>query len=54
MRTVEWTDANRVRMVDQRHIPWALQHVEYDDYRDVAQAITEMVVRGFGGGVGGR
>ncbi len=46
MRTVEWTGNNRVRMVDQRHIPWNLQHAEYDDYRDVAQAITEMVVRG--------
>ncbi|MBN1680457.1 MAG: S-methyl-5-thioribose-1-phosphate isomerase [Anaerolineae bacterium] len=46
MRTVEWTDQNRVRMVDQRRIPWTLAHVEYDDYRDVALAISDMVVRG--------
>lgn len=46
MRTVEWTDKNRVRMIDQRQIPWQLAHAEYDDYREVAQAITDMVVRG--------
>jgi len=46
MRTVEWTDAGRVRMIDQRLIPWELAHVEYDDYRAVAEAITTMVVRG--------
>ena len=46
MRTVEWTENNRVRMIDQRVLPWQLTHVEYDDYRDVAQAITDMVVRG--------
>lgn len=46
MRSVEWTEQGRVRMVDQRAIPWELTHVEYDDYRAVAQAITDMVVRG--------
>lgn len=46
MRTVEWTEQNRVRMIDQRRIPWQLSHNEYDDYRDVAQAITDMVIRG--------
>lgn len=46
MRTVEWTDAGRVRMIDQRLIPWELSHVEYDDYCAVAGAITTMVVRG--------
>lgn len=46
MRSVEWTENNRVRMIDQRKLPWSLQVVEYDDYREVAQAITEMVVRG--------
>jgi methylthioribose-1-phosphate isomerase len=45
MRTVEWHDG-RVRMIDQRQLPWTLTHVEYHDYRDVAQAITDMVVRG--------
>ena len=46
MRSVEWTDAGRVRMIDQRLIPWELSHVEYDDHRAVADAITAMVVRG--------
>ncbi|NDJ77669.1 MAG: S-methyl-5-thioribose-1-phosphate isomerase [Chloroflexi bacterium] len=46
MRTVEWTDQNRVRMIDQRQVPWQLAFVEYNDFREVAQAISEMVVRG--------
>lgn len=45
MRTVEWHEG-RVRMIDQRALPWTLTHLEYDDYRAVAEAITEMVVRG--------
>ena len=45
MRTVEWHDG-RVRMIDQRKLPWELVLVDYDDYRDVAQAITDMVIRG--------
>lgn len=45
MRTVEWHQG-RVRMIDQRQLPWTLTHIEYDDYRDVAQAIHDMVVRG--------
>src|SRR5258708_35766320 len=45
MLTVEWNDG-RVRMIDQRQLPWSLDHVEYDDYRAVAQSITDMVVRG--------
>lgn len=45
MRTVDWYEG-RVRMIDQRVLPWTLRHVEYEDYREVAQAITDMVVRG--------
>ncbi len=45
MRTVDWNNG-RVRMIDQRQLPWELKHIEFDDYRDVAQAITDMVVRG--------
>jgi methylthioribose-1-phosphate isomerase len=45
MRTVEWVDG-RVRIIDQRALPWELVLVEYDDYLDVARAITDMVVRG--------
>jgi methylthioribose-1-phosphate isomerase len=45
MRTVEWLNG-RVRMIDQRHLPWSQTYVDYEDYREVAQAITDMVVRG--------
>jgi methylthioribose-1-phosphate isomerase len=45
MRTVEWRES-RVRLIDQRQLPWALAYAEYDDYRDLAQAITDGVVRG--------
>jgi methylthioribose-1-phosphate isomerase len=45
MRTVEWHEG-KVRMIDQRQLPWELVMADYDDYRDVAQAITDMVVRG--------
>jgi methylthioribose-1-phosphate isomerase len=46
MRTVEWDDKGAVRMIDQRRLPLDLIVVEYDDYRDVASAIREMVIRG--------
>jgi methylthioribose-1-phosphate isomerase len=45
MRTVEWYEG-KVRMIDQRVLPWELVLLDYDDYRDVAAAITDMVVRG--------
>lgn len=45
MRSVEWKDG-RVRMIDQRLLPASLQWVESADYRQVAQAIRSMVVRG--------
>jgi len=45
MRTVEWIDG-RVRMIDQRKLPLELVVVEFDDYRDVAQAIQDMTIRG--------
>ncbi|HET89464.1 MAG TPA: S-methyl-5-thioribose-1-phosphate isomerase [Chloroflexi bacterium] len=45
MRSVEWHDGN-VRMIDQRLLPSTFQLVEYDDYRQVAQAIRTMVIRG--------
>ncbi len=47
MRTVYWDyDRGTVRLIDQRQLPWQLQIAEFDDYRQVAQAITEMYVRG--------
>ena len=45
MRSVEWIDG-RVRLIDQRLLPAEFQLVDYADYRDVAQAIRDMVVRG--------
>ncbi|MBX3066886.1 MAG: S-methyl-5-thioribose-1-phosphate isomerase [Anaerolineae bacterium] len=45
MRTVEWING-RVRMIDQRQLPWNFTHLDFEDYREVAQAITDMVVRG--------
>lgn len=45
MRTVEWHEG-KVRMIDQRQLPWQLAPVDFSDYRDVAAAITDMVVRG--------
>ncbi len=45
MRTVEWRDGT-VRMIDQRRLPNQFVVAEYSDYREVAQAIRDMVVRG--------
>ncbi len=45
MRTVEWVEG-RVKMIDQRALPWELTHQTYDTYTQVAEAIREMVVRG--------
>lgn len=45
MRTVEW-HADKVRMIDQRQLPWELVLVDFDDYHDVARAIAEMYIRG--------
>jgi methylthioribose-1-phosphate isomerase len=45
VRTVEWHDGG-VRMIDQRILPGRFETPTYHDYRDVARAITQMVVRG--------
>ncbi|MBC7813703.1 MAG: S-methyl-5-thioribose-1-phosphate isomerase [Burkholderiales bacterium] len=45
VRTVEWHEG-KVRMIDQRRIPWELVHVDLPDYQSVAAAITDMTVRG--------
>ena len=45
MRTVEWRDG-KLRMIDQRLLPNVFRLVEYEDTREVAQAISTMVVRG--------
>jgi methylthioribose-1-phosphate isomerase len=47
MRTVFWDyDRQIFKMIDQRQLPFELVIAEYEDYREVARAITEMVVRG--------
>ena len=46
-RTVFWDyDAHTLKMIDQRKLPWEFAIAEYDNYQDVATAITTMVVRG--------
>src|ERR1700722_12368636 len=42
---IEWTDRGVV-MLDQRRLPSQEIHHTYTDYRDVAQAIRSMVIRG--------
>jgi len=47
MRTVEWDyDAHKFQMIDQRLLPGEFKVAVFDDYHAVAQAITDMVVRG--------
>jgi len=45
LRTVEWKD-NKVVMIDQTKLPNELVFVEYDDFNQVADAISTLVVRG--------
>lgn len=45
MRTVDWQDS-AVKMIDQRILPGRFEVLTYHDYREVAKAITDMVVRG--------
>ena len=44
-RTLWWED-NQVKMIDQRILPLQYEILSYDDDRAVAEAITDMVVRG--------
>ena len=45
LRTVEWKD-NKVIMIDQTKLPNKLVLVEFDDFNQVADAISTLVVRG--------
>ena len=45
LRTVEWKN-NHVIMIDQTKLPNELIFVEYDDFNQVADAISTLVVRG--------
>jgi len=44
-RSIQWQDGV-VRMLDQRRIPHETVYIDYTDYRDVADAIRQMVIRG--------
>jgi methylthioribose-1-phosphate isomerase len=47
MRTIEWDSSQcQLKMIDQRLLPGRYEVVAYDDYRAVAGAIRDMVVRG--------
>lgn len=47
MRTVFWDyDSAKMKMIDQRHLPWAFDIAEFETYETTAKAITDMVVRG--------
>jgi methylthioribose-1-phosphate isomerase len=45
LQTVIW-QSGKVRLIDQTALPDALRYVELSDWRDVAEAIRTMVVRG--------
>ncbi|MEZ4767618.1 MAG: S-methyl-5-thioribose-1-phosphate isomerase [Caldilineales bacterium] len=45
MRTI-WWDNGQVMMIDQRVLPLEVTIADYDDHHQVAQAITDMVIRG--------
>ncbi len=45
LRTVEWVNG-KVRMIDQTRLPSKFTYVTLNDYRQVAKAIRDMVVRG--------
>jgi len=45
LRTIYWEDG-RVMMLDQRKLPWSETYVECRNYRQVADAIRRMVIRG--------
>lgn len=47
MRTVKWNyDTNQLEMIDQRILPETFEVISYQDHQAVAEAITDMVVRG--------
>src|SRR5688500_9047711 len=45
MRTIFWED-NQLKMIDQRILPGRFEILSFKDHVSVAQAITDMVVRG--------
>lgn len=45
LRTILWRN-DKVAMIDQTKLPSILEYVEYDDYKGVADAIKNLVIRG--------
>ncbi|MFX1413424.1 MAG: S-methyl-5-thioribose-1-phosphate isomerase [Promethearchaeota archaeon] len=43
--SIEWIN-NKVKMIDQTQLPYTLQFLEFDNFRDVANAIKIMNIRG--------
>jgi methylthioribose-1-phosphate isomerase len=43
--TIEWVN-NKVKMIDQTLLPYELEFLEFDNFRDVANAIKVMNIRG--------
>ncbi len=44
--SIEWTDDNKVKMIDQTILPHKLEFLEFDDFKDVANSIKVMNIRG--------
>lgn len=44
--SIEWTEENTVKMIDQTVLPFELKFLELNDYRDVAHSIKIMNIRG--------
>src|SRR5436309_99638 len=45
LQTVAW-QGGKIRLIDQTALPERLSYIDFSDWRDVAQAIRTMVVRG--------
>jgi len=44
--SIEWTEENKVKIIDQTILPHELKFLEFNDYRDVATSIKVMNIRG--------
>ena len=44
--SIEWTDDNKIRMIDQTLLPHKLEFLEFDDFRELANSIKVMNIRG--------
>ena len=44
--SIEWVDNKKVKMIDQTKLPHKLEFLEFEDYREVANSIKVMNIRG--------